>query len=156
MKLISVKNSSKKTKIIVISVAVAVAVAIIALAFWIIGAFSSEDVGNISKAAATDKNDKVVVTDEIPETPDKAILDEAKMLFVSYDYEKALELISSLDTEEATALKAEIEAEVATLAPADNYAIPHIFFHSLIADTSKAFDGDYKEAGYNQVMTTIS
>lgn len=29
------------------------------------------------------------------------------------------------------------------------------FYHTLIKDTSKAFDGDYKEADYNQVMTTI-
>ena len=31
----------------------------------------------------------------------------------------------------------------------------HIFYHSLIVDTSKAFDGDYKQDGYNQVMTTM-
>lgn len=31
----------------------------------------------------------------------------------------------------------------------------HVFYHILIKDTSKAFDGDYKEADYNQVMTTI-
>ena len=31
----------------------------------------------------------------------------------------------------------------------------HIFYHSLIVDTSKAFDGDYKQDGYNQVMTTL-
>lgn len=29
------------------------------------------------------------------------------------------------------------------------------FYHSLIVDTSKAFDGDYKTDGYNQVMTTM-
>lgn len=33
--------------------------------------------------------------------------------------------------------------------------ITHIFFHTLIYDTSKAFDDDYTAAGYNQVMTTI-
>ena len=30
----------------------------------------------------------------------------------------------------------------------------HVFFHSLIIDTSKAFDGDSRVKGYNQVMTT--
>lgn len=34
--------------------------------------------------------------------------------------------------------------------------ITHIFFHTLIYDTSKAFDGGYKEDNYNQVMTTVS
>ena len=33
--------------------------------------------------------------------------------------------------------------------------VTHVFYHILIKDTSKAFDGDYKEADYNQVMTTI-
>ena len=33
--------------------------------------------------------------------------------------------------------------------------VTHVFYHTLIKDTSKAFDGDYKEADYNQVMTTI-
>ena len=33
--------------------------------------------------------------------------------------------------------------------------VTHIFYHTLIKDPSKAFDGDYKEADYNQVMTTI-
>ena len=32
----------------------------------------------------------------------------------------------------------------------------HVFFHTLIVDTSKAFDGDSDEAGYNQMMTTVS
>ena len=34
--------------------------------------------------------------------------------------------------------------------------VTHVFFHSLVYDTSKAFDGDSYEAGYNQVMTTVS
>ena len=32
--------------------------------------------------------------------------------------------------------------------------VTHVFFHSLIIDTSKAFDGDSKQDGYNQMMTT--
>ena len=33
--------------------------------------------------------------------------------------------------------------------------ITHVFFHTLIEDTSRAFDGDSKSGNYNQVMTTI-
>ena len=33
--------------------------------------------------------------------------------------------------------------------------ITHVFFHTLIKDTSKAFDGDSDSDGYNQYMTTI-
>ena len=34
--------------------------------------------------------------------------------------------------------------------------ITHVFFHTLIYDTSRVFDGGCKEANYNQVMTTVS
>jgi hypothetical protein len=33
--------------------------------------------------------------------------------------------------------------------------VPHIFFHSLIVDTSRAFDGDGDSKGYNLYMTTV-
>ncbi len=82
-------------------------------------------------------------------------LTRAELLMRSYDYDAALELISGIDTPEAAALTSRINEEKKTLSSADVYAIPHIFFHSLIADTSKAFDGDTREAGYNQVMTTV-
>ncbi len=34
--------------------------------------------------------------------------------------------------------------------------VQHVFFHSLIADTSLAFDGDSRANGYNYWMTTVS
>ena len=33
--------------------------------------------------------------------------------------------------------------------------ITHVFFHSLIVDTDRAFDGQYTEKGYNLYMTTV-
>ena len=33
--------------------------------------------------------------------------------------------------------------------------VTHVFYHTLIKDTSKAFDGDNKSGDYDQVMTTI-
>ena len=80
----------------------------------------------------------------------------ASLLSEKYDYDEALALISDYTSEEAGALRAEITKTKESLKEADLYEIPHIFFHSLIADTSKAFDGEYTEAGYNQVMTTIA
>ncbi len=79
----------------------------------------------------------------------------AEYLALTYDYDGAIEMLSEFDSEEANALLSELTEKRSTLKAADNYAIPHIFFHSLIADTSKAFDGDTREAGYNQVMTTV-
>ncbi|QGS68191.1 hypothetical protein CV093_04735 [Oceanobacillus sp. 143] len=37
----------------------------------------------------------------------------------------------------------------------DNGKISHLFVHSLIVDTSKAFDGDYKAQGYHDYFVTI-
>ncbi len=145
LKLISTKNKpSKKTVITIASViATVIAVAILLILLF----FSGDDNNAGEKDTDPVQNEKISQEIEAVNT--------AKALFASYDYEKALEAIADIESEEALALKTEIEAEVATLVPADNHAIPHVFFHSLIADASKAFDGDYKEAGYNQVMTTI-
>ena len=47
------------------------------------------------------------------------------------------------------------ESTKATLVRTPISQITHVFFHTLIADPSKAFDGDADQDGYNQVMTTI-
>ncbi len=44
----------------------------------------------------------------------------------------------------------------AGLVEQDIKKIPHVFFHSIIIDNAKAFDGDEDQKGYNQVMTTKS
>jgi hypothetical protein len=94
-----------------------------------------------------------------------ATLEEANFLALGYDYEGAIQRIKSFDGnyeeyEELTTAIANIEGIVATLDPLGAYdsidQISHIFFHSLIADTSKAFDNDYKAKGYNYYMTTVS
>ena len=53
-------------------------------------------------------------------------------------------------------LLAACEETKSTLVRADVNKITHVFFHSLIMDNSKAFDGDADSKGYNQVMTTKS
>ena len=53
-----------------------------------------------------------------------------------------------------TAAIDEYNATKETLVRADPRKVTHVFFHTLIMDTSKAFDGDSREKGYNQVMTT--
>ena len=77
---------------------------------------------------------------------------------MGYDYDKAAELINSsgLDLKDSRMKEAlaRYESQKAALVPADMNAVTHIFFHSLIMDTSKAFDGDSDSANYNSVMTT--
>ena len=85
-------------------------------------------------------------------------VDEAYRLAQMYDYDKALEMLKPLETEHPE-VKQLIENINAEKGKAVRYAniteTPHVFFHSLIVDTAKAFDGDDKEPGYNQVMTTV-
>lgn len=85
-------------------------------------------------------------------------LTEAKNLADSYNYEAALAKLDELD-EELSDEDQVIEAKIAYQQGqgkmvAYDGPIPHIFFHSLIVDTDRAFDGDDMEEGYNWWMTT--
>jgi len=88
------------------------------------------------------------------------LLENAEKLAASYDYDAAIELLESdaAYAEDNSILEAiadyeEIKSTLVRVKPGE---ITHVFFHSLIMDNSKAFDGDYDAAGYNQVMTTRS
>ena len=94
------------------------------------------------------------------DSPAGALLAQADRLAAGYDYDAAITLLqndasySSLpEVQEAIA---GYEATKATLVRTPISEITHVFFHTLIVDPSKAFDGDPDEGGYNQVMTTVS
>lgn len=95
--------------------------------------------------------------------PDKAtLIHEADMLSYGYDYDKAIEKIQSYGENYASVPEladaiSRYEAAKATMVRyPDVRQIPHVFFHTLIVDTSKSFDGEYTDDGYNQYMTTVS
>lgn len=87
------------------------------------------------------------------------LLNNANKLALSYDYDKAIELLNSnvnlRDYEKVKLAINEYEKIKSNLIRQDINTIPHVFFHTLIVDTKKAFDNDVKSNGYNQVMTTI-
>ena len=93
-------------------------------------------------------------------SPAEDLLAQANRLALGYDYDAAISLLQS--DGEASALPevqeaiAGYEAAKASLVRTPITQITHVFFHSLVADNSLAFDGDADEKGYNQVMTTIS
>ena len=93
------------------------------------------------------------------ETVSKDTLAEAELLASQYNYDKAIDLLKkapSYDSDkkmQAAAKKYEDIKATCTAWPLEK--VTHVFYHILIKDPSKAFDGDYKEADYNQVMTTI-
>lgn len=108
------------------------------------------------------------VTPELTEEEKEAIrreeqlvplLEEAKTLALGYYYEEALECLSSVPEEFIQ--DAEVTEYISQYETAkDSFIlfeepVRHIFFHSLIVDTSLAFDGDHMSNGYNYWMTTV-
>jgi len=84
------------------------------------------------------------------------LIDQADLLTLSYDYDGAIDLIKSYQGPEGgyelyPVLREAIEryetekSSLVHLGGSYNSVteVNHIFFHSLIADNSKAFDGDY-------------
>ena len=86
-------------------------------------------------------------------------MENASLLASQYDYDGAIELLKSQpeydSSEEMQDAVSEYENTKATCVEYPLDQITHIFFHTLIRDTAKAFDGDSDSGGYNQVMTTI-
>lgn len=96
------------------------------------------------------------------------LIEQAYKLTLSYDYDGAIELIKAYRGNEGgyevypalvSAVNDLVKEKESLVLYGGSYTsvtqINHIFFHSLIADNSKAFDGDYDSTGYNMYMTTI-
>ena len=107
-------------------------------------------------SAGTELSDSA--SDPVPSA--EALLEQAELLAAGYDYDGAIALLQSdeslaNDPAAAEAI-ARYEATKATLVEYDISQVTHVFFHTLIMDNQKAFDGDNMERGYNQMMTTKS
>jgi len=148
------RRKRKQKQIIAIAILLVVAILVISLAVFIISSLV-KFVGGLFFGEKPPKEDPNVVTAE-------QVIAEADLLAAMYDYDAAIKKISDFNPEYTLdeTLKASVDkytAEKSKLVPWTNiYEITHVFFHTMIKDNAKAFDGDYKEAGYNQYMTTIS
>ena len=89
------------------------------------------------------------------------LLEEAELQAAMYDYDRAIATVKSFGTgwsqrsDLTQATQKYEQLKLQTVRWEDTTTIPHIFFHILVADNARAFDGDYTEDGYNQYMTTI-
>ena len=97
--------------------------------------------------------------DQIAQDVEK-LIKEADFLAAGYDYEGAVALIQSApDYGESEELNAKITEYRAADAKLVSYPrmneITHVFFHTLVVDEARCFDGDYREKGYNLYMTTV-
>lgn len=95
-----------------------------------------------------------------PYTPEeRKILTEAAKRAVQYDYDGAVQVLrSGAGYQDSQALKDAGQRYETMKSACVDYPlekITHVFFHTLIKDPAKAFDGDEDEDGYNQYMTTI-
>ena len=104
------------------------------------------------------------VTPEVQDTDglseeDKTLYRQAKYAAKQYDYDKAISMLQNSETYQTSekfqhAVKVyQKKKESCVSWPLDQ--VTHVFYHTLIKDTGKAFDGDYKSGDYDQVMTTI-
>lgn len=88
--------------------------------------------------------------------PEEAALKTATTLAASYDYAEALAALEGFSGESIDRARSEISAaRDAAVLWEDNSKIAHVFVHSLIVDTSLAYDGDYESTGYDDYMVSI-
>ncbi len=99
----------------------------------------------------------------------KGLITQADRLALGYNYDGAIELLKSYQSSDGdyqrypelgdaiTRLEGEKSSLIQLGGSYDSVTkINHIFFHSLVADNSKAFDGDGDSRGYNMYMATVS
>lgn len=91
---------------------------------------------------------------------DSSVLEQATIMYQQYNYDEAIKLLKNQDdftsNQDYMDLAAKCQVAKSSLVEYPLDKITHVFFHTLIWDTSKAFDGDSKSGNYNQVMTTVS
>lgn len=90
----------------------------------------------------------------------QALIAKADFIAAGYNYESAIAMLQEYpDFEEFPEMADKVATYQQLQSQLIRYPTPekttHIFFHSLIVDTGKAFDGDGDSGGYNMYMTTV-
>ena len=140
------------TLVIILILCVIIAGSVFAFKF-----FSSKKTKNTEEASVKSTT-SAEQSSQAREAELEDLLKKADRLALSYDYDKAIELLSTdalKDDPKVAEAIAKYNETKSTLIRQDPEKVPHVFFHSLIVDKSKAFDGDKKQMSYNQVMTTV-
>lgn len=153
------RRRRKRMRILMITLLIALLLCILIAGSIFAFKFFSSKGSKSSTPSDAESTTSVEQSEQARESELDALINEADRLALGYDYDKAIELLSSNETfkddpkvSEAIARYNETKS---TLVKQDPNKVPHVFFHSLIVDKSKAFDGDRKQKSYNQVMTTV-
>ncbi|MFR8548237.1 MAG: hypothetical protein ACLVEV_06400, partial [Lachnospiraceae bacterium] len=102
-------------------------------------------------------------TENASDASSGSVLEQARYLAAGYDYDGAIELLKTVPSYESdpeiSAAISEFETAKASCVAVDVTTVPHIFYHSLINDTDRAFNvsvlGQGQVDGMNAWMTTI-
>lgn len=129
---------------------------------FVVSLFPSGDSQDNSKESTSETTlaPETLSQEQIQEEID-ALLKQADFIAAGYDYQGAIALIR--DSEYYDPSNADMSGKISQYEAGEasliSYPkmneITHVFFHSLIVDTDRAFDGDYTEKGYNLYMTTV-
>ena len=123
---------------------------------------------NLTASADTEAPEKSssVETETESETSADAseeLLKQARLMAAGYDYDGAIALLKNTASYESNAeimaAIQEFETTKASCVAVDVTTVPHIFYHSLLNDTTRAFDvsvlGQSQVDGMNAWMTTV-
>ena len=120
---------------------------------------AAEDTGETAaqETAGTEET-QAEQTEEAAVSSDTVLLN-AQIMYAQYNYDAAIQYLKSQPdfdvNKDYMDLAAKCQVAKGSLVEYPLEQVTHVFFHTLIKDTAKAFDGDSDEAGYNQMMTTI-
>lgn len=106
------------------------------------------------------ENSDIIPTEEVLiSDPVQDAIDNAELLAAGYDYDAAIAELKNINDadrqNEVEGLIASYENLKASCVEYPIDQITHVFFHTLLNDYDKSFDGDFDSTGYNQVMTTV-
>ena len=153
----------------IVCICVALVAVALAIIFYGMGSGSNDqDSPSITTAAPTTAPATTSTTAPTTTAPNnvtqaevQALIAEADFIAAGYDYAKAIDMLKNAPYYNEQPILAEKvaayeKADSELVVFKDNSQIRHVFFHSLIADTDRAFDGDFNSTSYNLYMTTVS
>lgn len=119
---------------------------------------------SVQPATETPVTEVMTETEPVTEADtNKDLLAEAERMAMGYDYDGAIALLQTIpgyeSNAEITAAIQEYTDTKASCVPVDVNTVPHIFYHSLMNDSSSAFNvsvlGQFAVDGMNAWMTTV-
>ena len=152
------QKQERRKKMIILGATAAVTLVVVVGAVSGIARFAITRTGQ-AKTGAQVKQQAEKDAETKAATAKTDLLAQAELLAAQYDYDAAIQLLEKdsgyKDNADFQAAVKKYQETKATCTAWPLEEVTHVFYHTLIKDTGKAFDGDYKEADYNQVMTTI-